>query len=414
MRIALIGTRGVPARYGGFETCVEEVGRRLVERGHQVTVFCRAPHGGEQVDLRPEFLGMQLIHLPTVHTRSLETLSHTVLSVFHSALRHVDAAIVFNAANSPLLPVLRARRIPVATHMDGLEWQRGKWGRLGRRYYRVAEALGVRWSAALIADARGIADYYLREFGAKTSLIAYGAPIKRLVTADRIEEFGLFPEKYHLVVARFEPENHVLEIVQGYQRSKAELPLVVVGSAPYADQYTARVRAAAGSRVRLLGGIWDQEQLDQLYANALTYLHGHSVGGTNPSLLRAAGCGAYTIAYDVGFNREVVGDTAAYFTTVDDVAREISGAEQQPARVLDEGARLQEAIARYNWDDVTTEYEKLCRHLSVGERPVRRPSGRRIQPVLGAGCDRAGAAGGDREEPIGTPVRNAATLRSCD
>jgi glycosyltransferase involved in cell wall biosynthesis len=281
LRIAMIGTRGVPARYGGFETCVEEVGRRLVERGHDVVVFCR-PDG---VSPDGDHLGMRRVILPVVRRRSLETLAHTALSVRHQAARDVDVALVFNAANSLFLPVLRARGIPVATHVDGLEWQRGKWGPIGRRFYRLAERLAVRWSDALIADARGIADYYQTEFGARTTQIAYGAPINESDDADKLAPLGLTSDGYHLVVARLEPENHVREIVLGYTASQARLPLVVVGSAPYGAAYTARIEAAADDRVRLLGGIWDQDQLDQLYRHARTYLHGHSVGGTNPSLL---------------------------------------------------------------------------------------------------------------------------------
>jgi len=381
MRIALIGTRGVPARYGGFETCVEEVGSRLASRGHEVIVFCRPTHNIDD-DPVPEtsYRGMQLVHLPIVRRRSIETLCHTALSVLHPSLRGTDAAIVFNAANSLLLPVLRARRIPVATHVDGLEWLRAKWGSAGRRYYRLAERLAVRWSDELIADAEGIADYYRAEFSAESALISYGAPIIAPGEAERIEELDLATDKYHLVVARFEPENHVLEIVQGYQQSAAELPLVVVGSAPYADAYTAEIRRVAGPRVRLLGGVWDQAQLDQLYSHALTYVHGHSVGGTNPSLLRAAGAGAYTIAYDVGFNREVLGQSAAFFSTVDDLARELVVAESDPARILELGAELQLSIQRYNWDDVTDRYELLCEQLTEGQFGHRRPNGRRRTP----------------------------------
>lgn len=140
MRIAKIGTRGVPARYGGFETAIEEVGRRLVELGHDVIVFCRrtADH-----PTPAEHLGMRLVWLPALRKSTLETLSHTALSVVHPALRGVDAAIVFNAAKSPLLPLIRARGIPVATHVDGLEWKRAKWGPIGQRYYRMAERLAV-------------------------------------------------------------------------------------------------------------------------------------------------------------------------------------------------------------------------------------------------------------------------------
>lgn len=380
MRIAMTGTRGVPARYGGFETCVEEVGRRLVAAGHQVTVFCRP--GGVAVDdeentHRIKYEGMELVHLPVVRRRSMETLAHTALSVLHRRLADTDAMLMFNAGNAPLLPVVRARRIPVATHVDGLEWRRDKWGPTGRRYYRAAESLAVRWSDALIADAAGIQQYFAEEFGAPTELIAYGAPILTDVGSDRIVELDLAPHAYHLVIARFEPENHVREIVEGYVASSAELPLVVVGAAPYSLEYTASVRAAADGRVKFLGALFDQEQIDQLYANALTYWHGHSVGGTNPSLLRAAGAGTFTAAMDVTFNREVLGENGEFFTSPGEIAPLLLKAESDPAWVRDCGRLLQQSIQRYNWDDVSRSYEDLCRRLARREFG-RRPSGRRV------------------------------------
>jgi glycosyltransferase involved in cell wall biosynthesis len=380
MRIAMVGTRGVPARYGGFETAVEEVGRRLAEAGHQVVVYCRTMPGDD--DPRPErHLGMDLVHLPAARKRSLETLSHSALSVAHLLRHRTDAAFVFNAANAPLLPLLRAARIPVATHVDGLEWRRAKWGGAGRRYYRAAEALAVRWSDALIADAVGIADYYRREFDAPTTLLTYGAPLIA-PGADRLAELGLEPDGYHLVVARFEPENHVDLIVDGYRRSGARKPLVVVGSAPYADEYTARVHALADDRVRFLGGVWDQVQLDQLYAHCATYLHGHSVGGTNPSLLRAIGAGAAVLAFDVDFNREVTAEAGRYFADAAGVAALVDAAEADPEAVVKAGLRARELATRYDWDDVATGYERLAARLVAREFPRRRPSGRRAARVV--------------------------------
>ena len=378
MRVAMIGTRGVPARYGGFETCVEEVGRRLVESGHEVVVYCRPPEGEKAGDQPDEYLGMRLVHLPAVRHRVLETLSHTAVTILHRSIPDADCAIVFNAGNAPLIPVLRAHGIPVATHVDGLEWRRSKWSRVGRRYYRAVEALAVRWSDALIADAVGIADYYRTEFGAPTELIAYGAPIITDAGTDRIAALGLEPKGYHLVVARFEPENHVLEIVRGYAASGAELPLVVVGSSPYGLEYTAEIEAAANDDVRLLGAVWDQEELDQLYANALSYAHGHSVGGTNPSLLRAAGAGAYVVAYDCIFNREVLDGDGDYFRTPEEVGALLATAEREAHQAVELGSFARESIRRYDWDDVARRYEELCLRLAA-EGPVRRrPSGRRI------------------------------------
>jgi glycosyltransferase involved in cell wall biosynthesis len=379
MRIAMLGTRGVPAHYGGFETAVEEIGQRLVSRGHEVTVYCR--DAGEAP--RDDYLGMKLVHLPSLKGKAVETLSHTALSALHLLThpRH-DVAIVFNAANAPFLPLLRMSGTPVAVHVDGLEWRRAKWGGAGRRYYRWAESYAVQWADALIADAQGIADYYTEEFGAPTELLTYGAPIQVSPKSNRLGELGVSPQGFHLVVARFEQENHVEEIVAGYRNSRAELPLLVVGSAPYADDYTARVRQAAGSdpRIRMLGGVWDQELLDQLYANCLTYLHGHSVGGTNPSLLRAMGAGADVIAYDVDFNREVLGEFGRYFANLGDIAPLLFAAEVLPEEATERGLHFRTRAAnRYDWHEVAAGYEQLCKQLDSGETTRGTATGQRRQ-----------------------------------
>lgn len=368
LRIAMVGTRGVPAHYGGFETAVEEVGARLAARGHAVTVYCRS---SQSASPRPaDFKGMALIHLPAARRRSVETLSHTALSVAHLVWHGAyDAVLMFNAANSLFLPWLWLRGGASATHVDGLEWRRGKWGRLGRSYYRAAEALAVRWSDALIADAQGIADYYADEFGATTEKIAYGAPILQDGDSVRLAEVGCTPRHYHLIVARFEPENHVDLAIEGYLRSGSELPLVVVGSNPYGGAYTERIHALADTHenVRFLGGVWDQGLLDELYANSLTYIHGHSVGGTNPSLLRAMGAGAAVIAYDVNFNREVLGPDGVFFASPSALAACLEAAEENVTSSVERGKRLAErAKATYNWDKVTDEYERLCASLASG------------------------------------------------
>ena len=363
MRVALIGTRGVPAQYGGFETAAEEVGRRLVERGHHVVVYCRNP--GQKLT---EHLGMELVNLPAIRRRAAETLSHTALSVAHAVVRErPDAAFVFNAANAPFLPALRAARIPSAVHVDGLEWRRGKWGPRAREYYRWAESRSARWADAVIADAHGIADHLQHAYGIRARYIPYGAPIVH-PPDDRLAELGLHAGQYHLVVARFEPENHVREIVAGYVASPSRWPLVVVGDAPYADSYRARVREAAADdrRVRLVGSLWDADLLDTLYAHCASYLHGHSVGGTNPSLLRALGAAAPVTAFDVVFNREVAGDAGLWFRTPAEVAASCALVEADPAAARARGARGQSDVSdRYRWDDVAAAYEALAAELST-------------------------------------------------
>lgn len=382
LQIAMVGTRGVPAAYGGFETAVEEIGRRLAARGHEITVYCRS---ADEAPPR-EHLGMHLVHLPAIRSKAVETLSHTALSVAHLVSRRKpDVAFVFNAANAPFLPALRAARVPVAVHVDGLEWKRGKWGRAGRSYYRLAERLAVRWADALIADAQGIADYYRERFDVGTELLAYGATILEHPATDLLASAGVSAKRFHLVVARFEPENHVDVIVEGYARSSARLPLLVVGSAPYSADYTRRITAMADAdpRIRLLGGVWDQALLDQLYAGALTYLHGHSVGGTNPSLLRAMGAGASVIAWDVNFNREVAGPEAQFFATPDELATLIGAAEGDPARHVEAGVALRaRAREHYDWDAVSQGYESLARRLAAGYS-VHRAGGFPASPPRG-------------------------------
>ena len=376
LTIAMIGTRGVPAAYGGFETAVEEVGRRLAERGHRVIVYTR---GSERREA--EYLGMEIVHLPAVPQKQIETLSHTGLSTLHAVTRRrPDAAFVFNAANSPFVPLLRLRGIPVALHMDGLEWRRSKWGPRGRAYYRWAEQQGVRTADALIADAPGIADYYAHQFGVPTELIRYGAPILETASEDGVRSLDLTPGAYHLVVARFEPENHVLEIVDGYRRSSASMPLVVVGSAPYSADYTQAIRAAAADdpRIRFLGGVYDQDLLDALYLHAHTYAHGHSVGGTNPSLLRAMGAGTAVIAYDVAFNREVLDGRGWFFPGSDEIVAQFESSETQPDEARRVGSLNRErARDAFRWEDVADEYEAVATRLAMGES--MHPVGRRAR-----------------------------------
>ncbi len=366
MRIALVGTRGAPGRYGGFETAVEEVGSRLAARGYDVVVYCRNP--GQTIT---EYAGMRLVNLPAWRHKHFETLSHTALSALHLLRHRVDVAIVFNAANAPFIPVIRAARIPVALHVDGLEWQRAKWGRNGQRYYKFNERFGARVANELIADAVGIQEYYRATYDADSVFIPYGAPILRDVSDDRLAELRLTRRGYHLVVARLEPENNVHVALAGYASSAATLPLVIVGSVRYPGEYVAGLqrKAAADSRISMVGGVYDDELLNQLYTNAASYLHGHSVGGTNPSLLRAMGAAAPVLAWDVNFNREVLADTGVFWSTRDDVASAVELVESNLDSAGERGLLGQERAAeRYRWDAVADSYEQLCKRLARRSR----------------------------------------------
>lgn len=363
MHIALLGTRGVPPRYGGFETAVDEIGSRLVARGHTVIVYCRNP--GQTLATHR---GMVLVNLPAVRTKSAETLSHTAASVVHISRSRPrpDVAFVFNAANAPYIKALQQLGIPVAVHLDGLESRRAKWRGLGSRYFRWAEGASVRWADEVIADASDIASYVGQTYGRRAMQIPYGAPV---ITpeGDRLHEVGLRHGNYALVVARFEPENQLLEIAQAYHASTAPWPLAMVGDSPYSRDYVAQVAdiAAHDARISILGSLYDQQLLDQVYGGSSIYIHGHSVGGTNPSLLRAMGAGARIVSYDVGFNREVTGGHAAFWRTPRDLTDLLNSLDLDAPlweeRRTASRRRIRDA---YSWDQVASAYEDLALGLT--------------------------------------------------
>ena len=366
MKVALLGTRGVPAQYGGFETAVEEIGARLAERGYNVTVYCRNP--GQTL---MSYRGMRLVNVPAIKHRMTETLSHTALSTAHAIIKDKpDVVLMLNAGNAPMLKPLALAGIPAAIHLDGLESRREKWRGMGARYYRWAERAAVKSGDVVIADAQAIADHAQRQYGRSCTVIPYGAEVIE-PGADRLTKLGVTEGKYHLIVARLEPENHVLDAVHAYRQSAEVLPLIVVGSAPYAQWYIDKIKAAAAGdpRIRLVGSIYDAELLDQLYGHARTYIHGHSVGGTNPSLLRAMGAGAPVLAFDVEFNREVTAGQAFFWadaTALTELLDEISTGAFD-ARLRELGALGQARIAEhYQWDAVTDRYEDVIRTLARG------------------------------------------------
>ena len=362
MKVALMGTRGAPALYGGFETAVEEIGSRLAERGYEVTVYCRNPR--QEIT---QFKGMKLVNLPAIRHRMAETLSHTALSAAHAITKdRPDVCLLLNAGNAPLLTPLKLAKIPTAIHLDGLESKRAKWRGLGAKYYTWAEKRAINSAQEVIADAQGIADHVAQTYGRDCWVIPYGAEVLH-PPAERLGELGLEKGNYHLVVSRFEPENHVYEAVHGYLESENVQPLVIVGSAPYADGYsdqiTQLVSAHPDRDIRMLGGIFDQDLLNQLYAHASTYIHGHSVGGTNPSLLRAMGCGAPVLAFDCVFNREVTHEQALFWSNSQQLAAEFDSLEPIQLAAFSAAGR-QRITDFYQWEKVTDDYEILIKKLA--------------------------------------------------
>jgi len=364
LRVAILGGRGIPANYSGFDTLIEELAVRLVARhGMQVTVYCRRHY----YQHRPaEHRGVRLVYLRAPHGKGVESIWHTCRSVLHALFRRSDVAFVVDPANAPFAWPLRARGIPTVFHTDGLGWKRAKWQGLAARYYRWVEGFCARSASALVTDARAMQRYYREQWHRDSTFLAYGAETGAGAVDDGLQRFGVRPRDYWLVVARLEPENNTELIVREYLRSGLARPLLVVGGARYADGYARRLHALACDRVRFTGGVYEPAVLNGLFRGCRAYLHGHEVGGTNPSLLRAMAHGAPCLAVDVDFNREVLGDGGRFFGKEPGAAAALFAAvDGDDAQLRQLGAAAQaRAAAEYRWDDVADGYAALFRRVA--------------------------------------------------
>jgi glycosyltransferase involved in cell wall biosynthesis len=354
LKLAILGTRGVPPNYGGFETFAAELSTRLVQRGHQVSVYCREPGPAQ-------WNGVERIVLPAIGHKYLETVSHAFLSAMDALRRDFDAVLVCNAANAFVLPLLRAARIPVAINVDGIERRRRKWNVLGRMVYSIGEALSVSAANAVVADAEVIASYYREQYALTPVTIPYGAEFPAEEDSDVLERLGIRARGYLLYVSRFEPENNPLEVVLAYERSGAEPPLVMLGKGLYARELVDELHRHASDRVLFPGALYGRDYRT-LQRNALLYIQATEVGGTHPALIEAMASGGAVVAHDTPENREVGADAVGYFRLRP--AETLSGTIREwlsnPRKREDFQARARKrAEEKYSWEGVTDEYERL-------------------------------------------------------
>lgn len=361
MRIAILGTRGVPARYSGFETLAEEVGARLVARGHQVVVYCR-PHVVPAVGRT--YRGMRLVHLPTVRTKHLDTPVHTLLSALHCAVSPAEAALVCGVGNAPFAGLLRAAGKRVVINVDGLDWQRAKWGRAARRYLRLCEAIALRTADVVVTDASAVRRYYREQYRAETALIGYGAHRHPGPRPGLLARLGLAPRQYLLFVGRLVPENGAHTVLAAWSAlapaERAGYRLVIVGDAPYSQRYIARLKRAAPGDVLFTGYVFGEG-----YAELSEYAHAFvlaaSVGGMHPVLVEQLGHGNCVIVNDTPANRETAGGHGlAYDGSAADLARQLRRVLTDHAWVAQERKRARAwAATRFDWEEVTDRYLDL-------------------------------------------------------
>ncbi|HTB16141.1 MAG TPA: DUF1972 domain-containing protein [Bryobacteraceae bacterium] len=357
MKFAILGTRGIPARYGGFETFAEELSTRLAARGHQVTVYCR------QKSASP-YRGVSLVYLPTIRHKYLDTIVHTFLSTLHLLAHRQDAVLYCNAANAIFTWMPRALGMPVALNVDGLERNRKKWNAVAKAWYQLSEWLATWMPSAVVTDAAAIAEYYQQRYHRSSIMIPYGAETGKVETTAVLDKLNLQPGKYFLYVSRMEPENNGLLVRESFEKVDTPLKLALIGDAPYAAGYIEKVRNTTDPRVVIPGAIYG-DGYRELGSHCFAYIHATEVGGTHPALIEAMGRGALTLYLDTPENAEVAGGAGIPFTreTLPEAIElaSIMTPEQRLEWQLRAVKRVQE---RYSWDAVTDSYENLLMRLA--------------------------------------------------
>jgi glycosyltransferase involved in cell wall biosynthesis len=370
MRIAMLGTRGIPASYSGFETCVEELGSRLVERGHDVTVYCRSHH----IKLTDKYYrGMRLVRLPTVQNKFLDTIVHSFLSSLHANFLNLDIALFFIAGNSLVSFIPRLAGSKVVLNVDGLDWKREKWNSLAKRYIRFAEHLATIFPHEIVTDSRVVQKYYEDRYGKSSTYIAYGGDIQPSPPGKYMGQYGLERGKYVLFVGRLVPENCPHHLVESFQALSTDpgFKCVIVGDAPYAERYITSLKDVNNPNIIFTGYLFG-EGYRELASNALLFVETSEVGGTHPALLEAMALGNSVVVNDTAENLETIGEAGFSYQgqmgaeSLRDVLEELL---KSPDLVGEYGRKARNRVREfYSWDKVTDDYEQLFAGL-LGQRP---------------------------------------------
>ena len=306
MKIALLGTRGIPASYSGFETCVENLGERLVQRGHQVTVYCRSHH----IDYpKTHYKGIRLIKLPTIANKYLDTIIHSLLSSFHALFQGYDVGLYFIAGNSPVTWIPRLVGTRTILNVDGLDWKRDKWPALAKKYIQLSEFLATKFPNAFLTDSRVVQSYYRSQFGSEPAYIPYGSEIEDLPPGETLARFRLKPQRYILFVGRLVPENCPHHLVEAFRELDTDFKCVIVGDAPYAEAYIDSLKAGGKGDPRIVfTGYVFGKGYHELGSNAYIFVETSGVGGTHPAVTEAMAFKSCVIVNNTPENLETIGE----------------------------------------------------------------------------------------------------------
>ncbi|MFH2107280.1 MAG: glycosyltransferase [Chrysiogenia bacterium] len=372
MNIAIIGSRGYPYVYSGYETFVRELSERLVRQGIGVTVYC---HRNLFRDRPKEVNGIRLVYIPTIEKKTMSQFIHSLQSVLHACFSRFDVILVVNSANGPFGLLTKVFRKRTAINVDGLEWLRPKWKGLGARYFHWASRVATRLYDRVITDSLEMQGIYRKEFGAESTMIAYGAYIRPAADPKLLDKWQLQPRQYYLIVGRLVPDNNADLIVREFIASVSTRKLVVVGDIPYKDRYAESIRRfAADPRIVFTGYVTDQDELSALYQHCHAYCHGHEFGGTNPALLQALAEGCAVYALDTVFNREMLadGEYGLFFSKKADNLKEMIAELERREEIL-AGFRhkaRQRIRENYSWEKIADQYRQLFESMRAGVKCI--------------------------------------------
>jgi glycosyltransferase involved in cell wall biosynthesis len=360
MRIAIAGTKEIPAQHGGFETCVQEVSTRLVQRGHQVILYYRS-----NTDRGSSYRGVKMVRVPELENKYLATLFSTFLSVLLLIFKRVDVVHIYGVGNSVLVPLLRATSKKTVISVDALDWKRSKWNKFASWYLRTAERLAALFADRVVVDNRVVGQYYQDRFGARTNFVPYGANVVRGETKDALDKYGLKPDGYLLFVGRLKPEKGVHHLIEAFDGLRTDKTLAIVGDDPFSREYIQTLKQMATPNVKFLGYVYGEEYA-QLCSNAYLYVTASEVEGTSPALVAAMGFGNCVVVNAIDENLETIGNAGVSFRKNDigDLRLRLQELIDRPELVREYRLKAQQRVAEhYNWDVVTDQLEKLYHSL---------------------------------------------------
>lgn len=373
MKVALLGTRGIPASYSGFETCVEQLGKRLVKRGHEVTVYCRSHHITYEGDY---YKGMRLVKLPTISNKYLDTMVHSFISSLHALPRRYDIGLYFIAGNSPVTWIPRLVGTKTLLNVDGLDWKREKWPTIAKKYIQFAEYLATKLPNIYLTDSEVVQSYYRDRFNSEPPYIPYGSEIEILPPGETLVKYGLEPGKYILFVGRLVPENCAHHLVEAFHELDTYMKCVIVGDAAYAEKYiqSLKLKGNNDSRVVFTGYVFGKGY-QELGSNAYIFVETSGVGGTHPALVEAMAFGNCVVAYNTPENLETIGDAGFSYegkVGADSLRDVLIQLLSDPDTVAGYAGKAQQrAKIYYSWESVTDAYERLFYEITGSDLPKR-------------------------------------------